>query len=138
MVLEALAGLFIALLLVRLLPFRKYSHRLGTAHPGEYNEEVSQDQALLKDIRWAVNAVNRAFGGCFTCLMQGMAGKAMLNRRGVSNSLVLGVKINRDKQPGVEVDTGLAAHAWLWAGKILLLGGEVRDGYVPVTSYFSD
>lgn len=137
MVFEALADLIFALIQVRLLPFRKYSHRLGTAHPGEFCDEIPQDQALLKDIHWAVNVINRAFGGRFTCLMQAMAGKAMLNRRGIPNSLVLGAKLNRDNVPDDEVDTGLAAHAWLWAGQLILLGVEEREGYLPVTSYFS-
>jgi len=31
----------------------------------------------------------------------------------------------------------MAAHAWLWAGERILLGGEARAGFVPVTSYHS-
>jgi hypothetical protein len=40
----------------------------------------SDDAALLRDIRWAIDAINRTVGGRFTCLMQAMAGKVMLNR----------------------------------------------------------
>jgi hypothetical protein len=31
----------------------------------------------------------------------------------------------------------MAAHAWLRVGRVVLLGGEARVGYVPVTSYHS-
>ena len=90
---------------------------------------------LLRDVRWAVEAVNRTFGGHFTCLMQGMAGKAMLNRRGVANTLVLGARLGGETGPSD--DAGMSAHAWLCAGPVILLGGEVRAGFVPVTSYHS-
>ena len=67
--------------------------------------------------------------------MPAMAGKAMLNRRGVENTLVLGAKLKRD-----EADVGdapMAAHAWLKVGRMILLGGEASVGFVPVTSYHS-
>ncbi|WP_430736732.1 lasso peptide biosynthesis protein [Roseicyclus salinarum] len=53
------------------------------------------DLQMLRDVRWAIEAVNRTVGGRFTCLMLGMAGKAMLNRRGIANTLVLGAKLSR-------------------------------------------
>ena len=93
------------------------------------------DHEMLRDIRWAVKAVNQSFGNRFICLMQAMAGKTILNRRSVPNTLVLGAKISRVVE--TNYNEGMSAHAWLWAGGIILLGGEAREDFLPVTSYQS-
>lgn len=127
--------MFWANFLVSRFEFRKYSDRLGDPHPGEFTTEKPEDMDLLNDVRWAVESVNSTFGGRFTCLMKGMAGKSMLNRRGVSNSLVLGAKLKREIDK--ENNESMAAHAWLYAGPVILLGGQERPGFLPVTSYYS-
>jgi len=136
LVLEASKELLRAWWLVRFREFRTYAGALGEAHPASFTSEFSHDDvALLRDIRWAIAAINRTVGGRFTCLMQAMAGKAMLNRRGVENTLILGAKLKRDEAEGG--DAPMAAHAWLRVGRVVLLGGEASVGYVPVTSYHS-
>ncbi len=114
---------------------RDYSALLGAAHPGEHRDNGVHDHKMLRDIRWAVKAVNQSFGNRFTCLMQAMAGKTILNRRSVPNTLVLGAKISRVVE--TNYNEGMSAHAWLWAGGIILLGGEAREDFLPVTSYQS-
>lgn len=136
MVVEAFSELLKAWYLIRFREFRAYVGLLGEAHPADFATEfVHCDESQLGDIRWAIDAVNRTIGGRFTCLMQAVAGKAMLNRRGIENTLVLGAKLKRDEdeQEGQRV----AAHAWLKVGTLVLLGGETSVGYVPVTSYHS-
>jgi hypothetical protein len=136
LVLEACRELLRAWWLVRFREFRTYAGALGEAHPASFTSEFTHDDvALLRDIRWAIDAINRTVGGRFTCLMQAMAGKAMLNRRGVENTLILGAKLKRDEADGG--DAPMAAHAWLRVGRVVLLGGEASVGYVPVTSYHS-
>lgn len=136
LVLEACRELLRAWWLVRFREFRTYAGELGEARPADFVTEFTHDDlALLRDVRWAIDAINRTVGGRFTCLMQAMAGKVMLNRRGVENTLVLGAKFKRDEvQAG---DGPMAAHAWLRVGRLVLLGGEANVGYVPVTSYHS-
>jgi hypothetical protein len=136
LVLEAARELLRAWWLVRFREFRTYAGELGQAHPAGFTTEFTpEDARILRDIRWAIDAINRTVGGRFTCLMQAMAGKAMLNRRGVENTLVLGAKLKRDEAtPG---EAPMAAHAWLRVGRFVLLGGEASVGYVPVTSYHS-
>ena len=130
---EALRELLVAWWLVRRRPFRSFAPILGAAHPGEHLHLDRHDARLLSDVRWAVTAVNRTAGGRFTCLMQGMAAKAMLTRRKVPSTLVLGAKLSRGEEPA---ETGaMAAHAWLRVGPVVVLGGEVRGEFVPVTSY---
>jgi hypothetical protein len=134
--LEAAGELARAWRLVRLNEFRTFAPCLGDPLPGEHLAPVDCDASVLRDIRWAVTSVNRTFGGRFTCLMQGMAGKAMLSRRGVANTLVLGAKLGgAAPQPSTE---GMAAHAWLRVGTIVLLGNEARGGFVPIMSYHTD
>lgn len=133
--LEATVELLCAWWLVRFREFRSYAGNLGDARPGDFmTEDVSDNMIVLRDVRWAVGAVNRTFGERFTCLMQGMAGKAILNRRGIENTLVLGARLKGDEDASEEA---MAAHAWLCAGSVVLLGGEARKEYVPVTSYYS-
>jgi len=134
LVVEAVTGLVKAWWLVRFRPFREYAGRLGAAHPGEFHGAAPGDLAVLRDVRWAIDAVNRSAGGRFTCLMQGMAGKAMLDRRNAENTLVLGAKLGgRD----LAADEGMAAHAWLRVGPVIVLGGDARAGFAPITSYHS-
>lgn len=136
LVVEACRELARAWWLVRFREFRSYAGELGQAHPASFTTEFTPDDArLLRDIRWAIDAINRTVGGRFTCLMQAMAGKAMLNRRGVENTLILGAKLKRDAAESG--DAPMAAHAWLKVGRLVLLGGEASVGYVPVTSYHS-
>ncbi len=136
LVFEALRELISAWWLVRFREFRTYSGALGEAQAAGFATDYTHDDLrTLRDIRWAVDAINRTVGGRFTCLMQAMAGKAMLNRRGVENTLVLGAKLKRDEDAAQE--PAMAAHAWLKVGRTVLLGGEASVGYVPVTSYHS-
>ncbi|MEM9474838.1 MAG: lasso peptide biosynthesis B2 protein [Pseudomonadota bacterium] len=137
LVIEACRELLRAWWLVQFREFRIYAGELGEAHPADLVTEFTHDDArLLRDIRWAIDAINRTVGGRFTCLMQAMAGKVILNRRGVENTLVLGAKLKRDHTKAG--DAPIAAHAWLKVGRLVLLGGEASVGYVPVTSYHSD
>jgi hypothetical protein len=59
----------------------------------------------------------------------------MLNRRGISNTLVLGTKVSPNVAGSEHYQ--FEAHAWLWAGQTIMLGGESRHEYNPMTSYHS-
>jgi hypothetical protein len=134
LVAEAFGGLVHAWALVRFRRFPAYAARLGEPLPGEVRPDRQADPAPLRDVSWAIGSVNRTFGGRFTCLMEAMACKAMLNRRGVDNALVLGAKLNDRAGPA---EDPMAAHAWLWAGGRVLVGGRERAGFVALTSYLS-
>ena len=107
---------------------------LGQAYPGEFVDEANHDMAPqpLAEPRWALRRINKLAGGRFTCLMMAIAGKRLLDRRGLPNTLVLGVR--PDKGDG---DDPFGAHAWLRAGPFVVLGLEERAGHIPVTSYHS-
>ena len=59
-----------------------------------------------------------------TCLVQALAARRWLARRGVASELVLGAR----KPGGAELD----AHAWLKAGERIVVGGD-GQGYAPFT-----
>ena len=132
---EAAAALLSAWWLVRRKPFRRYARTLGQPHPGEFDDVANHDMPpqSLGQIRWALQRINRLAGGRFTCLMLGIAAKRMLDRRGLANTLVLGVR--PDKGAG---DDPFGAHAWLRAGRYVVIGLEERAGHIPVASYHSD
>ena len=132
---EAAGALACAWWRVRFRPFQSYSERLGAPQSGRAEAVRPGDLDAARDVAWAIGIVNRLFAGRATCLVQGMAAKAMLNRRGVANTLVLGARLDGDgpeRQPD-----GMAAHAWLTVDEETLLGGDVRHDYVPLTSYHS-
>ncbi len=135
LLLEASNQLLLAWFCVRYLAFSRYSKVLGIPQQGEQCGDASSETAPVEEVHWAIKAASRPFGLRFTCLMQAMAGKAMLNRRGVPNALVLGTKFNRD---GFQNHSdGIKAHAWLRVGDNVIVGAETRADYIPVTSYMS-
>ena len=129
---ETTAELLRAWWLVRRHPFNAYAATLGQTRPGEF--EASHDMALapLRDFRWALKRVNQLARGRFTCLMLAIAAKRMLDRRGMANTLVLGVRPDKGAD-----DDPFGAHAWLRAGPHIVIGQEERAGHIPVVSYHS-
>lgn len=69
-------------------------------------------------VAWAVTVTAARIPEA-SCLTQAMAGREMLERRGVESEIRLGVK--REK--------GFQAHAWLVVGGRILLGGGAAEGY---------
>lgn len=127
---EAALLLPAAWFLVRALPFRWWSNRLGISVPGEADPVQTAYDARARDIAWALKAINRRVGDRFTCLMLAMAAQWMLNRRGIASSVVLGTcnELN-DRQ-----ELAFKAHAWLRVGNHIVLGQH--DGrFTAVTSF---
>lgn len=134
---EAIGELIRAAWLVRIHSFPSYAEGLGKARAGDPAPIGEGDLAELQDIRWALTRWNKLLAGKFTCLMLAIAGKRMLARRRVPNSLVLGVKCAIQVQVG-DARRDLAAHAWLRVPQGVLIGDEARIGYTPVVSFHHD
>lgn len=64
-----------------------------------------------------------------SCLIRALTAKRLLNAMGHSCTLYMGVR-----KTGGEAMT---AHAWLRCGKLIVTGGESREGYT-VTAVFGD
>lgn len=130
---EAFVNLVRSWFLVRFGTFKRYSRDFGEPRNGEYLEDALSAADFLQNVRWAIETTSRPFGDIFTCLMKAMAGKAMLNRRGIRNTITLGAKVNHVINQNNTAE--MQAHAWLNVGAEVLLGAEEKEKYTPVTSY---
>ncbi|MCC6800815.1 MAG: lasso peptide biosynthesis B2 protein [Anaerolineae bacterium] len=131
--LEALLWLLVSMLAVKLVPFRYWSRFLGAKAAADSLDETPECPDTVREVSQAINRVNRVFRGRFTCLMQATAGKAMLNRRGIPNTLALGARTVRAESAAVIME----AHAWLKCGSFILLGGEAHDRFTVVAQFHS-
>lgn len=129
---EAGACLALARLAVRCLPFGRIAARLGD-HTEESERTHDADHARVgRRVGWAIGAVSARVPWRARCLEQALAGKAMLRRRRISNTMYLGVAraANGGQSP-------LDAHAWLRTGTVHVTGGARVERYV-VLSTFAD
>ncbi len=116
LLMEALAWLCGARLLLLLVPFRWLAPRLGQAMSESPAQITESERKLALRVSWAVQAVARNLPLGFVCLSQAIAAKWMLQRRRLATTLYLGVA--RPEQ------ATLTAHAWLRAGDKILTGRE--------------
>ena len=87
---------------------------------------LSSDEALSCEAQAVCNRVSAAIARSrrivpwrSDCLVQALAARAWLDRRGIPSALSIGVK----KAPAGTVD----AHAWLKCGPITITGGRVEE-----------
>lgn len=129
MLLEAVLWLGLLRAAVLLLPFRRIIRLLGLRSG---TEAVTVDPVhFVKAVRigWAVRAAAARTPWESACLVQALAGLAMLYRRGLPGTLYLGVAKNRDTPDRV------AAHAWLRCGEFILTGGGGHAQFRVISVY---
>jgi len=116
LLLEAAFWLGLARLGLLAVPFRRIAPLLGI-HMAQAAEAVTQQaQTQAQRVGWAVSAVARRTPWKSACLVQAIAAKAMLRRRGIASTLYLGLARD-DNQT-------LQAHAWLSCGADMITGGD--------------
>lgn len=130
--LEALAFLSIAKILVHTLPFRWYAPRLGRTEAETAATIPPAERALAVKVSWAVQAAARHAPLGFVCLPQALAAKWMLQRRGLPSTLYFGVALDAAKK------TGMLAHAWVRAGDKILTGESGAARHVVVARFAGD
>lgn len=136
---EAILLLIVAKVLIALLPYERWASRLlgtqGTATP---------ENPLPPAIHIRVFRVRRAIGYAiqrlpgkgarFNCLIRGIAGMWMLNRRRIPSTLYLGVQ-------RIAEDSGafrIRSHAWLRCGDWIISGdGPHRKEYTEIARFGS-
>jgi Transglutaminase-like superfamily len=128
---EAGCWLGVTSLAVRLLPLRwivlLLRQHLAKSSP---IATPSARHAPVRRIGWAVETMGRALPWECTCLVQALAGKGMLRRRGVPSTLYLGVA--RQGQ------TALTAHAWLQCGSEILTGAAGHREFQVIATFAED
>ena len=131
LVAEAALSLALARAGVIAVPFRLIADRLG-AHMEESDCTDDPGGAELgRRIGWAIGVVSARVPWRTKCLEQALAAKAMLRRRGIPNTLYLGVARTADRE------AALNSHAWLRTGTLHVTGGSHVDRYA-VLSTFAD
>lgn len=112
---------------VIVLPFRVLARRLGTHMAESPDGDGPSD---LSRIGWAIRAVAARTPWRSMCLEQALAAKGMLRRRGIPNTLYLGVS-----PPRPDVRPSPFAHAWLRSGRVHVTGGANVSAYGVVSSF---
>ncbi|MBT3878988.1 MAG: lasso peptide biosynthesis B2 protein [Candidatus Scalindua sp.] len=125
------ANLFLTLAsLVRItIPLRWYAHFLGK-HMNELQEEVDEKlKQKLLTIDKSIKRGSKYLPFNCKCLVQAMAGKAMLRLRRIHSTVYLGVAKDEESK--------LIAHAWVRVGDMNITGGRGVKKY-NVISTFAD
>lgn len=103
-------------LIILLFQFKHIAKRLG-----DYNKEsefVNErvDISKIQRVTLAIRVISAHTFWRNNCLVQAYAGKLMLNRRNLSNTLYIGV--------GKDEEGKMIAHAWLRCGSTFVTGGN--------------
>jgi hypothetical protein len=132
LLIEALWELCRARLLLLLVPFRRIAPGMGEHMKETAEEPLSRHLETLGHIRRALRRASRHTPWANACLVQALAGKNMLKRRGIPYTLYLGLTKNG------KIEKGMKAHAWLRSGNLVLTGKQgVRLSSYTVVSMFA-
>ncbi len=130
---EAMLYLFIARL-IALVPLARWSQYLGELQ-GQTPEidDDPQRMAQIYRIRWGIAAMSHHVPWRADCLPQAIAARLMLGRRGIANTLYLGVAKTKH-----EDQIELEAHAWLRSGRIIVTGAELAHRFRIISTFAKD
>ena len=126
---EALAWLWCAKLLLLIFPFRWIAPRLGKRVESPANIAESERHIAMR-ISWAVQAVARNVPLNLVCLPQAIAAKWMLRRRSIPSTLYFGICRGQTEE--------LNAHAWLRSGDRILTGGAGSREHQVIAKFSDD
>jgi hypothetical protein len=123
--LEAIAALSTASLLLKMFGFTRLSSRLGRHMAVAAPVTESGLIRAASEIRWAVEAAATRLPWKPVCLPQALAAHWMLRRRAIPSTLYL----------GLDAKQGYDAHAWVRVGPVVVTGGPGQDRFVVVASF---
>lgn len=129
LVIEAIASLASARLMLAAHPFSRTARELGPFSPvggatSGGQDFSSREARIVQDVRWAIHCVAPRMPFRAVCLQQAVAARAMLRRRGVTSVLHLGA--------GRDESGELAAHAWLDAAGTRVTGYPIAPHIVEI------
>lgn len=130
LVLETFALLGLARLAVITLPFRTIADFLGEPKKDLENADETALISLsaeIDNIVWALRRVSCHTPWRSNCLAKAVAGRFMLRRRRIANTLYFGMIKNSEGE--------ISAHAWLCSGDTILTGGSNLDRYTIVAKF---
>lgn len=127
LLIEALAWLCWAKLLLLLVPFRWIAPRLGKVMTVSPPAISQPERELALKVSWAVQSAAAHVPLGFVCLPQAMAAKWMLRRRHLATTLYLGLA-----RPN---EIKFTAHAWLRAGDKILTGRAESFSHTTIATF---
>lgn len=127
LLIEALCALGRARLALILRPFRRIAASLGEIGAESAASVSPEHDAIARQVGWAVETMARHVPWDSLCLAQAIAAWMLLQRRGISWTVYIGVAQNTGKP--------FEAHAWLRCGERLVTGGNGHEQYQVVASF---
>lgn len=109
------------------VPFNKLRKRMGKHKEESIDVESKEVYKIAKHISWVVNLISSKTPWESKCLVKALTAQRMLKKIGISTTIYLGVK--KDK------DNNMLAHAWLRCGEYYVTGGSNKDGYAVVAKF---
>lgn len=82
---------------------------------------------VAERVSWAVNVAGRHAPWKSTCLIEAVAAKLALRRRGIPSTLYLGA--------GRDENQKICYHAWVRIGENIVAGGPINKSYVVVATF---
>lgn len=124
---EACRELFIARYTLLTKPFKKIAPDLGQLDKLGPEDMLHDDElAIIKPVAQSIKAVAAVVPWQSKCLVQAMAAKNMLVKRGIETTLYLGV---------LKEGADMKAHAWLRCGSHFITGGNGERTYTIVRTF---
>lgn len=122
---EALRWLIQFSLNIHLVKFKKLTRQLQS-HTGDISSPNASEPQILDAVRLAkvVIRVSRNLPWTPTCLVQVLALQRMMARRSLPGVFYLGAVTDSDEARAAGRANGLAAHAWLACGEVIICGGQ--------------
>jgi len=133
MLVEGTYFLFLARVKLLAMPFKKIAPGLGIYMKETAEKDQSEHREVLRLIHQTIRRLSRRTPWESACLVQAMAAKRMLNRRGIGCTIYFGITKDEKKEKG------LTAHAWLRSGNTMVTGAKgVNLPAYTVVSFFGD
>ncbi len=121
---------FIFLGWARILKVRRFSQiapSLGEYMIESHHDVIESERQIIKDISNAIHHMSKYTLWESQCLVKGIAGIKMLERRKIDSTLYLGTARERDGH--------LVAHAWLRSGPFYISGAEEMKRFTVVSMF---
>lgn len=113
-------------IMVLTLPFRKLAKVLGSQNNQIDQKSTGIDWVYVNTVSRQIRNISRAVPWTSNCLVQAAVGKILLRKRSIDSMVHFGV--NKEGR-------SMKAHAWLTVGDSIVIGGDIADRFVSVTSY---
>ncbi len=125
-VLESISGLFVSRILI-LLPFRWIAPSLGKYMHETPNEQHDHQRQLVRNLGYYIRLTSWYLPWNCKCLVQALAVNRMLKKRGIQNTVYLGVAKDDEKE--------LIAHAWVRSGDVFITGFRGKNKFTVVSTF---